>query len=275
MPSSTDARPAHELAQRIRRHVLAMTHRARSSHVGGGFSVAEILAVLYGGVLRVDSARPNWAGRDRLIYSKGHACAALYAALAETGFFPVSLLETFYADGSSLLGHCATTVPGIEYSTGSLGHGLPVACGMALAAKRDGASHRIYAILSDGECDEGTTWEAALFAAQHRLDNLTVIVDYNKIQSLGRTDEVLSLEPFAAKWQAFRWTATEVDGHDVVALGTQLGAVPHAAGAPTVVIAHTVKGKGVSFMEGDLLWHYRSPDDDEYRRAADELGRPS
>jgi transketolase len=224
----------------------------------------------------VDPQDPKAADRDRFILSKGHGCAALYAALAERGFFPLEQLATFYQDGSDLLGHASHThVPGVEVSTGSLGHGLPIATGMALVAKRDEAKHRVFVILSDGECDEGSNWEAALFAGHHRLDNLVVIVDYNKIQSLGRVEEVLELDPLGAKWEAFRWNVVEIDGHDVAAVRAALAKIPANAGRPTCIIANTVKGKGVSFMEDDLLWHYRSPDPGEYANALVELDQTS
>jgi len=266
-----------ELARRVRVHTVRMTSRANSSHIGSSFSMAEILAVLYGGgVLRVDPARPGWPERDRFILSKGHGCAGLYATLAECGFFPLAELDTFYLNGTRLAGHATTTVPGVELSTGSLGHGLPVGTGMALAAKRgtgEGACPtRIFVLLSDGECDEGSVWEAALFAPQHRLDNLVVIVDYNKIQSLGTVKEVLDLDPFADKWRSFRWAVREIDGHDVDAVRDALTAVPFESGRPSCVIAHTVKGKGVSFMEDKLLWHYRAPLGDDRAIAMRELG---
>ncbi|MGE3277313.1 MAG: transketolase [Vicinamibacterales bacterium] len=263
------------LARRLRVQVVRMTARARSSHVGGGLSMADLLAVLYGSVLRVDPARPDWPDRDRFILSKGHACAGLYAALAERGFLHHDDLETFYADGSALAGHVTQNgVPGVEYSTGSLGHGLPVACGMALAGRAPGARFRVFALLSDGELDEGSNWEAALFAGHHRLSNLTAIVDYNRVQSLGATSEVLDLDPLGAKWAAFGWQVVELDGHDVPAVHAALSAVPAAPDRPTCVIAHTVKGKGVSFMEHALLWHYRSPAGDELAAALAELGEP-
>lgn len=262
-----------ELARRIRYHVLLMIHRSRSSHIGSAFSMAEILAVLYGAVLRVDPVRPSWVERDRFILSKGHGCAALYAVLAERGFFPLDWLDTFCQDGSALQGHVTHTgVPGVDASTGSLGHGLAVACGMALAAKRGQQVRRVFAVLSDGECDEGSTWEAALFAGHHRLDNLVAIVDYNKIQSLGRVEEVLDLEPFAAKWRAFGWATQELNGHDVDGLVQILRGGSFEDGRPSCVVAHTVKGKGVSFMEDRLLWHYRAPDGGELRQALAELG---
>jgi transketolase len=251
---------------------LRMVHEARSAHVGGSFSMADLMAALYGGVLRVDPSRPEWPDRDRFILSKGHACAAFYAALASRGFFPEDWLDTFYRDGGRLAGHASHTgVPGVEFSTGSLGHGLSVATGMALAAKRDGAPWRTFALLSDGECDEGSTWEPILFAPQHRLDNLVAIVDYNKIQSLGRTKDVLDLDPFADKWKAFGWAVREIDGHDMDQVLDALTSVPFVAGKPSCVIAHTVKGKGVSFMEDKLLWHYRNPSAEEYAAAVAEI----
>jgi transketolase len=251
-----------------------MTKRAKSSHVGSSFSMAELLAVLYSGVLRVDPKRLDWPDRDRFILSKGHGCAGLYAVLAERGFFPIEWLDTFYANGSRLAGHATTTAPGVEVSTGSLGHGLSIGAGMALAAKRDGAAHRVFVMLSDGECDEGSIWEPALFAPQHALDNLVVIVDYNKIQSLGSVKEVMDLDPFADKWRAFRWAVREIDGHDVAQVRDALTAVPFETGRPSCIIAHTIKGKGVSFMEEKLLWHYRSPQGDEFDAALTELEGP-
>lgn len=264
-----------ELARRLRVHVLRMTHRAKSSHIGSCFSAMELLVVCYWRVLRVKPAQPAWPERDRFLLSKGHAAAALYAALAERGFFPVSRLETFYQDGTHLAGHITHTgVPGVELSTGALGHGLPVGCGMALAAKWQRQDHRVFVLLSDGECDEGSTWEAALFAPHHRLDNLVAIVDYNKIQSFGAVKEVLDLEPLAAKWRAFGWAVREIDGHDLAQIEAALRSIPAEAGRPTCIVAHTVKGKGVSFMERELLWHYRAPDADELRRALAELELP-
>jgi transketolase len=263
---------APELALNIRRHVVRMTNRAKSSHVGTSLSMADILAVLYSGALRITPETVDSPDRDRFILSKGHGCAGLYAALAESGFFPMSWLNEFYSDGAMLAGHATHNgVPGVEVSTGSLGHGLPMAVGMALAGKQDRRDYRVVTLLSDGECDEGTIWEAALFAPQHRLDNLVVIVDYNKIQSLGFVRDTLDLEPFAAKWEAFGWQTLEIDGHSCAAIESAMDTVPIRTGRPTCIIAHTVKGKGVSFMENTVLWHYRTPLGEEFRQAMDEL----
>lgn len=261
-----------ELARRIRRHAVEMTHRGSSSHVGAALSMADIIAVLYGSELRVDARHPKLPERDRFVLSKGHAGAAVYAALAETGFFPTSQLLTHYQDGSRLSGHVSHKgIPGVEFSTGSLGHGLPVAGGMAYAAKLREMNHRVFVVLSDGECDEGSNWEAILFAAHHGLDNLVAIVDYNKIQSLAPVAETLGLEPFVDKWLAFGWAVHEVDGHDHDQLRKSFSSLPFEVGKPNCVIAHTTKGKGVSFMENTVLWHYRSPQGTEYEDAIAEL----
>lgn len=249
-----------------------MTSAGGSSHVGSVLSVADILAVLYGAVLSVDPANPAWPDRDRVVLSKGHAGAGMYAALAERGFFPREKLETHYQDGSDLSGHVSHKgIPGVELSTGSLGHGLSVAAGMALACKLDQRSNRVVCIQSDGECDEGSVWEAAMFAAHHRLDRLIAIVDYNKIQSLDTVENTLALEPFADKWRAFGWAVTECDGHDHEALRAAIGEGSPEAGKPACVLAHTTKGKGVSFMENAVLWHYRTARGDEFTRALAEL----
>ena len=260
------------LAKRIRVHALKMTNAGGSSHVGAVLSMADILGVLYGAILRVDPEAPNWPDRDRFILSKGHAGAGVYAALAERGFFPPEQLRTHCQDGSDFSGHVSHKgVPGVELSTGSLGHGLSVGTGMAYGAKLDGRAFRVFVLVSDGECDEGSTWEAVLFAAHHRLDNVVAIVDYNKIQSLASVSETLELEPFGAKWVSFGWSVVEVNGHDHDALKQALTLVPAEAGRPTVVIAHTTKGKGVSFMENAVLWHYRTAKGEEFERAMAEL----
>ncbi len=220
----------------------------------------------------VDPSNPIWPNRDRFILSKGHAGAAVYAALAESGFFDPKLLEQHFQNGSIFSGHVSHKgVPGVEFSTGALGHGLGVACGMALAARRSGEGWRAFALLSDGECDEGSNWEAALFAAHHRLDNLVAIIDYNKIQSLASVAETLALEPFAAKWASFGWGVAEAPGHDHAALHGALARLPFEPGRPSVLIAHTTKGKGVSFMENQVAWHYRSPLGDDFETAIREL----
>jgi transketolase len=206
-----------------------------------------------------------------MIVSKGHAAALTYATLAESGFFPVDRLEDYGRNGSQLFGHVTTGAAGVELSTGSLGHGLPVGTGMALAGKRDGRHWRVFVLMSDGECDEGSNWEAILFASHHRLDNLVVIVDYNRIQSLDSVEATLSLEPFVDKWRAFGWEVTEVDGHDIDALLAALTTLPLAAGRPTAVIAHTIKGRGVSFMEGKVAWHYRFASGEDLNRALAEV----
>ncbi len=259
------------LCRDLRRDVLRMVSRAGSSHVGSNFSEIELLAVLYTRFLRVRPTDLNWPDRDRFVLSKGHACAALYAVLARRGFFEESQLDTFCQNGSRFAGHATAGIPGVEVSTGSLGHGLSIATGMALAGQRDGRNYRTVCLLSDGECDEGSTWEPAIFAAHHRLDSLVTIVDYNKIQSLGRVDDVARLEPFADKWRAFGWSTAEIDGHDVTLIDDALARLPFEPGKPSCIIAHTVKGKGVSFMEDDLLWHYRCPRGDELAAAIAEL----
>lgn len=261
---------SEELARQVRLDVLRMTSRGKSSHVSSAFSCADLVSVLYADILNVRPSEPRWAGRDRFVLSKGHAGAVVYAVLAECGFFPVQWLEEHCQDGSRLSGHVSHKgLPGVEMSTGSLGHGLPVAAGMAYAAQLDQKAWRTFCVLSDGECDEGSTWEAILFAAHHKLDNLTAVVDYNKMQSLGPVAETLALEPFADKWHAFGWAVTEVDGHNHEMLRSALR--PASRDQPSVVIAHTTKGKGVSFMEDNVLWHYRSPQGSEYENAVREL----
>ena len=263
-----------QLAWLIRRHGIEMTHLSGGSHIGAVLSVADILGVLYAGILHYDSQNPNWDGRDRLIMSKGHAGAAVYAALAESGFFDPAELKTHYANGSRLSGHVSHHLPGVDFSTGSLGHGLSAAAGMALAAKQDGKHHRVFAVLGDGECDEGAVWEAALFANHYRLENLVAVIDHNHMQSLDTCENTLDLEDFGAKWRAFGWHVVTVDGHDHPALQAALADTRNPGHKPTAVIANTVKGKGVSFMENDILWHYRFPHDGwEYDGAVTQLHR--
>jgi transketolase len=263
------------LAKLIRTHALRMTSASGASHIGAIFSCADILAVLYGGILNVDPAEPESPVRDRFVLSKGHAGGGLYAALAERKFFPMEKLLTHYQDGSDLSGHVSHKLPGVDLSTGALGHGLSIAAGMAYAGKLREAGHRIFCLLSDGECDEGSTWEAVLFAAHHGLSNLVAIVDYNRIQGIAPVSEVIELEPFADKWTAFGWAVHEVNGHDHEALQRSLAAVPFVAGKPSCLIAHTTKGKGVSFMENTVLWHYRIPRGAEFDAALSELEEQS
>jgi transketolase len=260
-----------QLAKQIRLLALQMVHQANASHIGGCLSMADLLAVLYGKILKVDSANPDWVDRDRFILSKGHGAAILYAVLAERGFFPKEWLDTYCQDGYNLTGHVSHYLPGIEASTGSLGHGLPIGCGIALAGKREHKSYRVFVMLSDGELDEGSNWESILFAPQHQLDNLVVIVDYNKIQSFGTVQEVLELEPLTAKFQAFRWSVREIDGHDLQQIEEALSGIPFETGKPSCIIAHTVKGKGVSFMENKLAWHYKSPNVEQLAQAIAEI----
>ena len=260
------------LAAYVRRDIVDMTHRGGSSHVGSGLSIADILAVLYGDILSVDPSAPRHDNRDRFILSKGHAGAAVYAVLAETGFFEVGRLESHYQNGSVLSGHVSHKgVPGVEFSTGSLGHGLSVAAGMAKAAKLRQKSHKVFVLLSDGECDEGSNWEAILFSSHHKLNNLVAIIDYNKIQSLDSVEATLGLEPFADKFKAFGWNTIEVNGHDHLALKKSFALESKKKTRPTVLICHTTQGKGVSFMENSVLWHYRSPQGQEYQAASLEL----
>ena len=261
-------------AKQIRVLAVQMVHRAKASHIGGALSMADILAVLYGpnGLLNVSPQVPEEPGRDRFILSKGHACTSLYAALALRGFIPIAELETYGMDGTRLMSHASHKVPGVELSTGSLGHGLPVGCGLAMGAKRLGREYRTVVLLSDGEMDEGSNWEAFLFAAHHRLDNLTAIIDANGIQSLGLVGDVMGLEPLGLKLASFGWRVHEVDGHDPSSLWSALKhGMEGGSGKPAAIIARTLKGKGVSFMENRLAWHYKSPNDAELEQAVREL----
>jgi transketolase len=246
-----------EMAHTLRRHVVQMAADSPGAHVGGSMSAIEILTVLlFDGVLHVDPTQPKMEGRDYLIFSKGHASAALYGALAERGFFPVEELKTYKQMGSRLAGHSLKSIPGVELATGSLGHGLAVGNGVALAGKHDGSRYRVFVVLGDGECQEGSVWEAAMAAAHYRLDNLVAIVDRNGVQEDGPTEEIMALEPLAGKWRAFNWAVREVDGHDVEALSAALHDLPFAPGRPSLLLAKTVKGKGISFAEHQNAWHY-------------------
>lgn len=246
-----------QLAWKIRRHGIEMTHLSGGSHIGAVLSVADIVAVLYADVMQFDPANPKWDKRDRFILSKGHAGASIYSALAENGFFDVSELKTHYADGSRLSGHVSHHLPGVDFSTGSLGHGLSAGSGMAYALKKDNKDSKVFVVMGDGECDEGSVWEAALFANHYKLDNLVAIVDHNHMQSLDFCENTIKLENFADKWRAFGWNVFDIDGHNHDELKNAL--TQDRNGKPTVVIANTIKGCGVPFMENDILWHYRFP----------------
>jgi transketolase len=260
-------------AAELRGKIVEMSHAAQAAHLASSLSCADILAAAYWHVLRLDPSRPKDPHRDRFILSKGHAAAALYAVLAMRGFFPISELDTYCKDGGRLAEHPpANLLPGVEAATGSLGHGLPLGCGMALSGRIKGETFRIFALLSDGENNEGSVWEAAMFASAQKLENVCVIVDYNKWQATARSDETLMLAPLRDKWAAFGWDASEIDGHDIAALAEAMQLVPNGSGKPVALIAHTVKGKGVSFMEDDNNWHYRAPTADEVARAHKELG---
>jgi transketolase len=262
---------SRELAWKIKRHGVEMAHISRGSHIGSILSVADIIAVLYSDVLHVDSSNPKKEDRDRFILSKGHAGAAIYAALAETGFFPVKELATHYGNGSRLSGHVSHKgVPGVDFSTGSLGHGLSVGVGMALSAKLDRKSYRIYIVIGDGECDEGAIWEASMFAHHHKLNNLTVVVDYNKMQSLTFCEHTLSLEPLDKKFEAFGFNVLNIDGHNHPELKKAFN-TKFDNENPILILAHTVKGKDISFMENNILWHYRTPQGEEYEAAVKEI----
>jgi transketolase len=261
------------IAARLRGKVVDLSHAAKSAHLGSSLSCCDILAAAYWHALRVDPGNPEWADRDRFILSKGHAAMALYATLAFKGYYDEALLDTYTKDGSILAEHPpANMLAGVEAATGSLGHGLPIGVGMALSGRLDGKNFRVFALLSDGENNEGSVWEAAMFAAAQKLENLCVIVDYNKWQATARSNETLQLAPLRDKWAAFGWDAHEVDGHDVATLARLIASVPNGSGKPVALVAHTVKGKGVSFMEDDNNWHYRSPTAEERQQAHRELG---
>ncbi len=263
--------PSQEFARSVRVNILKMTNKGQSSHIGSCFSACDIIAVLYSIVMNVRPDNPTAPERDRFILSKGHAGAVVYATLAECGFFDPTMLMQHYQDGSIMSGHVSHKgIPGVELSTGSLGHGLAVGAGMALRAKMDNMLYRVFVVLGDGECDEGSVWEAALFAPHHQLDNLVAIVDYNKLQGLDSTCDTLDLEPIVAKWSSFGWDVEEIDGHDHRSIEEALQKKSDL-GKPRCIIAHTVKGKGVSFMENQVVWHYRWPRDNEVALAMEEL----
>ncbi len=262
---------SRELALNVRKDVLEMIHRSHASHIGSAYSVADILAVLYSNILKYDVHKPKWKDRDRLILSKGHAGSALYAMLAEVGFFDRKMLDTYDLDGSLLSGHISHKgVPGIELSTGSLGHGVCVATGMAMALKIDKSNSHVYAITGDGECDEGSFWETILLANQYKLSNFTIIIDRNEMQAMGKVSDVLETEKLSDKIKSFGWNVLNVDGHDHAAL-LEAFKTKFDNEKPVCIVAKTVKGKGVSFFENSLLWHYKDPQGDDYQNAKKEL----
>jgi transketolase len=261
-----------KMAKKLRRHVITMIATAGSGHPGGSLSAADIITALYFKVLHYNPENPQWADRDRFILSKGHAAPILYAALAESGYFPVAELATLRKLDSRLQGHADSNfTPGVEMSSGSLGMGLSFAIGVTLAARLDSKTYRTYVLLSDGECEEGQTWEAALSAAQFKLDNLTAVVDYNCIQLSGWTCDIMNLEPFTVKWQAFGWHTIDIDGHDFSQILPAFQEAEKTKGKPTVIIARTVKGKGVSFMENNVTFHGKAPTREEAEKALKEL----
>lgn len=261
-----------ELAWKIRRDAIEMTYLSKGSHIGPILSVADIIAVLYSDILKYDAKNPNFEDRDRVILSKGHAGGSIYAALAEVGFFDREILKTHYSNGSILSGHVSHKgVPGVEFSTGSLGHGMPVGAGIAMAAKKDNKNYNVFVIVGDGECNEGSIWESALFASNFNLSNLVVIVDHNKMQCMDFCDKVIKLNPFADKWKSFGWNVLEIDGHNHDELKKALLNAKENKEGPTVVIANTVKGKGISFMENNIKWHGSAPKEEDYIKAASEL----
>lgn len=273
MTNGPDADALRTAAARLRGKVVEMSSAAKAAHLASCLSACDVIAAAYWHVLKIDPSHPSAPDRDRFILSKGHAAAALYAALAFRGFFPEEELATFCQDGGRLAEHPpANLLPGVEAATGSLGHGLPIGVGMALSARIKGEKYRVFALLSDGENNEGSVWEAAMFAGAQKLGHLCVIVDYNKWQATGRSNETLALAPLRDKWAAFGWDAREIDGHDPEALAAAMAAVSHDETKPLALIAHTVKGKGVSFMEDDNNWHYRAPTPDEVVAAHKELG---
>jgi len=263
-----------KLARETRAWIIENSHKTQTPHLGSCLSCVDILIAAYFHVLRLDTAQPTNPDRDRFILSKGHGAAALFPVLAKRGFYPESLLEGYGEDGGLFAEHPPTPshLPGIEAATGSLGHGMPMGLGMALAGRMQKRSYNVIALVSDGECNEGSIWESAMLAASQRVERLCVVVDFNKWQATGRSREVLALDPLVEKWRAFGWSATEADGHDMAGLVRLLSGVPDGSGKPVLVVAHTVKGKGVSFMEDDNNWHYRIPKSEEVAAAKKELG---
>jgi transketolase len=267
-----DHKEYRKLARQIRAHAVAMTSIKQSGHLGSSLSMADILAVLYGSVLKVEPLDPEREDRDRFVLSKGHGAAGVYAVLAEQGFFPTEWLKEYYTDNGKLSGHISHHIPGVEFSTGSLGHGLPVAAGFAVAAHRGKRKYRIFTLLSDGDCNEGSTWEAIMFAAQEKLDNLITIVDYNRIQALGASEKVINLDPLKEKFRNFHWGVCEIDGHNFIDIEKALSNLPIEPGKPSAIIAHTVKGKGIKSIENTVSCHYRAIPAEKLKEVYRELG---
>ena len=261
-----------KIAAKIRWKILNLAHRANVAHLGSSLSTVEILTLLYFEILKINPKNPKDENRDRFILSKGHAAMALYSILSEKGFFTEKELETFGKNGTILAEHPDRNIPGVETATGSLGHGFGVGIGMALAAKIKNQDYRVYVLVSDGECNEGSVWEGAMFAPMRQLDNLTVMVDFNKWQATDRSTKVLALEPLTDKWKSFGWEVFEADGHDFAKLKTMLEAASKVKNKPSVIVCHTTKGKGISFMEDNNNWHYRVPNEEEMAISKVELG---
>ena len=269
-----DSIELQRMANRLRMHVIEMTYTAGSGHPGGSLSAADIITALYFRVMKHDPKTPAWEDRDRFVLSKGHVAPVLYAALAESGYFPVDELITLRQLGSRLQGHPVRgKVPGVEMSTGSLGQGLSMSCGIALAGKMDAKDYKVYCMLGDGELQSGQNWEAAMLASNYKLDNLIAIVDRNRLQICGDTEKVMSLEPLADKWMAFGWNVIEADGHDMDRILGAFEEAGKAEGSPTVIIFDTVKGKGVSFMENNAGFHGKACNKEEYGIATEELSK--
>jgi transketolase len=239
-----------------------MVKIGKSGHIGSMLSMPELLVVLYEKILNVDPKNPDMPERDRFILSKGHGGAALFAVLAEMGFFPLEWLKRYYVDDGILHGHISHHIPGVELSTGSLGHGLPVACGMAMAARNQNKKHRVFCLMSDGDCNAGSTWEAIMLAGQHKFDNLIGIVDYNRLQALGRSEDIINLEPFKEKMELFGWAVKVIDGHSITEIYEAFKTLPLEKGKPTWIIANTIKGKGVKKFENEFRCHYGVTDED-------------
>jgi transketolase len=270
--SRLDVRELQAIARALRFQTIRTSHLSGTPHLGSCLSCIDLLVYIYWNVLQIDPTNPRAELRDRFILSKGHAAPALFQVLAARGFFPLEDLEHYGEDGSLFGEHPPTPshLPGIEAATGSLGHGLPLALGMALASRIQQKPYQVYGVLSDGECNEGSVWEAAMLASSQAVSNLTIAIDYNKWQATGRSDEVLAIAPLADKWRAFGWSVAEIDGHDFAQIDEAIQ-VHHVDPRPKAIIAHTIKGRGISFMEDDNNWHYRIPSADEVRRAAEEL----